>query len=560
MTYKNTRHSAKLLNSTALGRSFSKGKLAAGLIAASGALALAAPQQAQAFQLYNGPQYGNNIIINLATTISWTPIWRTNNPSAVLTNPETTANTNEGDINFPHGLVSDEFEILPVLDIKDGNYGAHFSGEAYLNTSYLSPNKNDQPNTLNAYSVAKNTDFTSATRNIEGLNARMLDTFAYGRQYFGANNSQSITLKVGRQTLLWGQSFLLTGNGIVAGMAPDDALTAQNTPNAEVQQIVLPVAQAVVTYQPNNVVTLQGYYQFEWAPDNFQGVGAFFNGTDFFDKGGERLIEVVPNPAFPSGFYAYRGHDLRPPSSNGQFGASVQLTLSGVDVGFYALRYDAKIPTFYLSPTDTAYNLVYPRDIWIEGSSLSTIVGASQVAGEFSFRQHMPLASGFEQQTAANPGNANSHPLYPYGTTVAGQASIWYTSPSLPLLPGGFTFLGETGFNHVLSVTANKDEITPGTSSTGVLAAATLTPQWLDVIPYLNLSAPIGINYNIYGRSQFAPGENHGTGDFNVGLTATYRVNWVASVTFTDNLGAPSVAWNGLADRNNIELNVQHTF
>ena len=85
-------------------------------------------------------------------------------------------------------------------------------------------------------------------------------------------HSQEISLKVGRQTLLWGQSLLFASDGISAGQAPIDIQVAQTTPNAQAQQVFLPVGQVVLTYQPNETYTIQGYYQFEWEPDNFQGV------------------------------------------------------------------------------------------------------------------------------------------------------------------------------------------------------------------------------------------------------------------------------------------------
>lgn len=562
MKHQNSKRSAKLMYATAFRRSFSKGRIAAGLITGAGALMLAAPQPAEAFQLYNGPQYGNNLTIRLTTTVSWTPIWRTNNPSAVLTSPVNNANGSEGDLDLQHGMVSDQFDVLPVLDIKDGNYGAHFSGDFYLNTTYLGPNQNDQPSTLNVI-VPKNTDFASATRNVEGLNARGLDAFVYGREYFGKNDSQSITVKIGRQTLLWGQSLFLTTNGIAAGQAPVDVITAQNNPNAQAQQVFEPVGQVVVTYQPNSVVTLQGYYQFEWQHYFFQGVGAYFSSSDLLDKGGQRLI--LGNYPGIGNVYAYRTHDLSPPNNNGQFGGSVQLTLPSLDLGFYALRFDSKTPALYLKPALTAsessyYYLVYPRDIWIEGASFSTTVGGSNVAGELSFRQHMNLDGGIGISTPANPGNANSDPLYPVGNIVAGQVSMIYISPAIPLDPDGISFSGELGFNHVLAVTANKAALASGRTPTAVIGQAVFTPQYYDVLPYLNISFPIGLAYNFYGRSMMESTENHGTGSINFGVTATYRVNWTASVTFNDYLGAPSVSLNGLADRNYVLLNVQHTF
>lgn len=533
--------------------------------AMGGMLLVAAPNMAHAFNIYDGVTGGNNLEVNLDTTLSYQNFYRVNDPSAVLAGP-TNANGNDGDSNFRHGFVSNEFEILPILDIKDGNFGAHFSGDAYLNTSYLGPNQNNELGTFNPFSVSRNTDFTSATRNAEGLNAQLLDAFVYGSKRFGTNDSQMVTLKVGRQTLLWGQSLYFSGNGIAAGQAPINILTAQNLPNAQVQQIVEPVGQAVFTYQPNLIVTLQGYYQFEWQPDYFQASGAYFSTADFLDKGGQRLI------AGP-GAYFYRTKDRRPPSQNGQFGASLQLTLGNYDVGFYALRYDSKSPTLYLAPGAPAvtpsglsvgdYNLVYPRDIQVYGASLSTTVGPVNVAGELSGRRNMNLVTGGNISTAANPGGANNDPLYPVGDTMAVQASALYVSPGIPLDPGGVSVSGEIAGNHVLSVAANKAALTPHRSSTAGELEVVASPTYLNVLPNLQLSFPIGLTWDFYGRSEVDPTENHGTGALSLGVTATYRVTWIASLTYNDYLGAPNPNLLGepsLADRGYLSLNLQHSF
>jgi hypothetical protein len=524
------------------------------------------PNSAHAFNLYNGNSSGNNLQINLSTTLSYTPIFRVQSPSAVLTSPTTNANGSEGDLDFAHGLVSNEIDVLPVLDIKDGDYGAHFSGEAYLNSSFLGTNQNDQPSTLNPYSIGKGTDFTSAVRNVEGENARVLDAFVYANQHFGTDDSQTITVKVGRQTLLWGQSLFLSNNGIAAGNAPFDIITANNNPNAQTQAIIEPTGQVVMTYQPNQTFTFQGYYQFEWQHDFFQGVGAYFSSADILDKGGERLIAAP-------GAYLFRGEDISPSDNNGQFGASVQAAFGNYDIGLYALRYDSKAPTVYLEPgvpTSTAnglsvgaYNVVYPRDIWIEGTSLSTTVGPVNVAGEISFRQHMNLATGANVATASS--NVNSNPAYPVGQTWAGQTSAIYISPGIPFDPGGVSMLGEIGFNHVLSVTENKDAVTssPHRNATAAQFQFVITPTYYNVVPNLQLGFPIGLAYDFLGRSQVDASENHGTGSVNFGVTATYKVTWIASVTYNDYIGAANpelVGEPSVADRSYVLLNLQHSF
>lgn len=526
----------------------------AGLSGLLGVLSLAVPQRAMAFQVYNGQENGNNLQINLSTTLSWTPIWRLEGPSAAL---RSAVNANDGDLTNSHGMVSNLFEILPVLDIKDGDFGAHFSGEAYLNPTYLGTNQASDPSQLN-YIVPKANDYPSATRNVSGENARLLDAFTYGTVHFGAGGNQTLTMRVGRETLLWGQSLFLSNNGIAAGMAPIDVLTAENNPNAQTQQIIEPTGQVDLTYQPNQIITFQGFYRFEWQPDYFPGAGSYFNTSDLIVPGASRLL-FAPGSGVP------REKDLRPRAGDAQFGLSTQLTLGDYDVGFYALRYNSPAPVVALNSSFSAYQLIYPRDIWIEGSSLSTTVGDANVAGEVSFRQHMNLAQGTVVQGGGN--NANSNPAYPTGNTWAAQVSAIYVSPGVPFDPGGVTFTGEVGMNHLLAVTANKAAAAWYTglhrSNTAAQFHLVVTPTYYNVLPNLQLAFPIGLMYNFYGRSKIDATENNGTGSVNFGVQATYRVTWIASVTYSDNIGAanPNLAGEPTgADRNFVMLNLQHSF
>jgi hypothetical protein len=527
------------------------------LSAAAGIMTLAAPQQARAFNLYSGTYAGQNLEINLETTLQYSTFYRVNDPSAILLN---NVNGNEGDDDFRHGIVDNTFDVLPVFDLKYGSFGAHVSGEAYLDTPYLEKNQNNSPFTFNPYSTSDNRSFTSATRNINGEDAVLLDAFVYDGINFGAGDDQTLTVKFGRQTLLWGQSLFFATNGISAGQAPLDIIKAQSLPNAQAQQIFLPVGQAVVTYQPNDTLTFQAYYQFEWAHDRFQGVGAYFSSADILDKGGQRII-VGP------GYYLYREKDVSPPIENGQFGASVQATVGVYDLGLFALRYDSKAPEIYAGPpaagggpgNSGSYWLVYPRDIQVYGTSLSTDVGSANVAGELSVRRNMNLvAAGFGG--SLYPGSANDGALYPVGTTLQGQASMIYVSSGLPFIPGGVSFAGEVAFNHVISVDAEKAALAPGRQATAAATEFTITPNYYSVLPKLDISFPIGITYDFLGRSEVDSTMNHGTGAFTIGVSATYRTTWIAAITYKDYFGKADATLNPLADRGYLNLNIQHTF
>ncbi len=531
---------------------------------AVGMVAVLSLHPANAYNLYTGTYNDQTLTINLETELEYSTIYRVNDPSAVLAGP-TNANGNDGDSDFRHGFVDNTFTVTPVFDVKYGNYGVHVSGDAYLDTPYLGKSQNDQPSTYNPYTTGSNRDFTSATRNINGQNAELLDAFGYGTEEFGADDEQSIEVKFGRQTLLWGQSFFFPTTGISGGQAPINIITAQSLPNPQSQQLFQPVGQGVVTYQPNEILTFQGYYQFEWEPDTFQGAGAYFSGADFFDKGGQRLI-------LGPGIDAYRGKDLRP-GHNGQFGISTQATLGNYDLGIYYERFDAKTPEIYLGlpakgqPAGSAgtYSLVYPRDISLYGASVSTNIGAANVAAEISGRTNAPLDSGFgllynPVTFAPVAGNANSHPLYAVGDTVDAQASGLYISPGFIGDPGGATIIGEIQANKVVAVTANQAALVQGRNPTAVAFDIQVSPTYYNALPNLELQFPISIDYTVLGRSQIDSTVNHGTGTIDVGIQATYQTVWIGTLTYQDYLGAANTSFNPDADRGYVSFNVQRTF
>jgi hypothetical protein len=539
---------------------------------AAGALSLAA-MPAHALNLYNGQQYGNNLEITLNIGISYSGFYRVNDPSKILDGAGN-SNGNDGDQNLKHGIVGNVFEVLPVLDIKDGSAGAHFSGEYFVNTTYLGTTQNGSPSTINPV-LPKDDDFASETRQANGNNGRLLDAFVYNSFTFAGD--QVLTLKAGQQTLFWGQSLYYGTNGISGGQAPIDVVAADDLVNAQSQQIFLPVGQLVATYQPDQTFTLQGYYQYQWAPDSLQGVGSYFSSSDVVGPGAQRII------AGP-GEYILRTRDLSPPSQNGQFGLSLQAQFGNYDVGIYGLRYDSKTPTVYdtitalqpggIKPTPGGisvgnYNLVYPRDIEIYGASVSTTIGATNVASELSTHRNLNLVGAAAPFILGEPGptsggaNANDA-LYPVGNTMTLLTSAIYGSPALSFDPGGVTITAENEFVYLYQVTHNKAELDPGRSKAAAAFDIEATPAYFNVWPNVELSFPVSVSYNWAGNSEVDSTMNHGTGQFTAGVTATYRQNWIASLNYVDYFGRPGISGtpsaSQLADRGYLTLNLQHTF
>jgi hypothetical protein len=558
---KSARHTFLTTTKTKLMRTNAPlGFIGAGLLAWLGI-----PGPAAALNLYNGMNYGNNLEINLTTTVSYTGMWRVNSPSAVLKPSE------DGDANFQHGIVGNLLEAVPVLDIRDGDYGAHFSGQLYLNTPYLGTNQNDLSPYSSAIFTHKQTDFASGTRNVDGENAQLLDAFVFAQHNFA--DGQSLQFKVGRSVLFWGQSLFFPTDGISGGQAPVNVISSQNLINPQGQQVFMPVGQAIITYQPRPGSTIQGYYQFEWQHDYFQGEGAYFNSNNLLDRGAGFLTLANTGTAMVG---LTRVRDNTPPAQNGQFGISFQQQISTWDLGVYLERFDAKTPEIGIAPfaptpspipgaTPTAlstgfYQAVYPRDIWLEGTSFSTNVGAANVAGELSFREHQPLTPSNSVFVMAPGQNANGNPGYPVGTTWDAQLSTIYVSPGIPLDPGGVAFDGEIILNHLISVTQNRALLATGGQATAGAFDVEITPTYNEVLPNLQLTFPTSLTYDFLGRSYVDSTLYHGTGVFSTGVTATYKVNWIASLSYQDYLGKPDVVHNGLADRGFVSLNLQHTF
>jgi hypothetical protein len=511
---------------------------------------------------------------------------------ALVANP----NADDGDRDFAPGLVSDRFDLLSELDIADGDYGLHASGDAWYDTVYHQRDANNSPYTFNPVSVPYNA-FTRAVQTLDGKDAELLDAFFYGS--FDADG-MPITFRVGRQTQLWGESLFFAQNGIAAGQAPIDEIKALSEPDAEAKEVYLPVGQASMTMQPLSNLALSFYYQFEWRRTRLPGVGSYFSDTDILDAGGERLI-VQP------GEYLYRGAD-RTPSTSGQYGAALHVTLGDVDYGLYVLRYNAKEPEVLIEPGITEgpggtatitnpstvnlaigrvgnYTLVWPAGIDIYGASMSFYVGDVAIGGEISARRNMPLvgslsavpgaagtgdyggggyggggyASTRAPEQLGNTAFSQVYPQldYPRGDTLHGQISGVTTFPRSNIWDSA-DFSAEIAMNDVLDVTSGAETLDPTRDRFAAAMRAVFAPQYFQVLPSLDISLPFGLGYGLIGRSSIDASQNAGAGDFEAGIDFTYRTVWNAALTYTNFIGTAQD--QPFADRDFVSLSLQRTF
>lgn len=489
-------------------------------------------------------------------------------------------NLDDGDRNFDKGIISNRVDLLSEIDATYGNFGARVSGAAWYDQVYNRSTDNTSPATYNAFSVP-NTEFTSATRDLHGRKAEILDAFLFGKAQLGDTTG---TFRFGKHALLWGESLFFGENGIAAGQAPIDVVKLLSVPNTQFKELIRPTNQLSGQLQINSAVSVGAYYQLAWEKNRIPASGSYFSGADLFDDGGERLI--VGAPIVPGGGPAafFRSQDTKARDS-GQGGLQLRWRPGSgdYDLGFYATRYHDKNFQVYVRPSAGlpnfatgqigTYDLVYAENIRAYGMSVSRSFDSTNVAAEVSTRRNTPLvaAGGAVTVLPGQVADNDSHPLYPVGNSLHAQVSAIHTLSRSGLWDGGLV-LGEVAWHRRTSVTKNAQNLDPNAGRDAWGLRMVFQPTWYQAYPGLDLSMPLGLGYNPKGNSSVIPlfngGANKG-GDLSIGLTGEYLQTWKGGITYTHYFGDAGTVLDAqnnfsfkqsLKDRDFVALTVQRTF
>ncbi|MES2350147.1 MAG: DUF1302 domain-containing protein [Pseudomonadota bacterium] len=493
-------------------------------------------------------------------------------------------NIDDGNQNFRRkGIVSSRVDWLSEFDAGTRNLGMRVSAAAWYDTAYNRNNDNGSAasNAVTLAGQAGNT-FAEGTRLLHGRNAELLDAFVFAK---GALGELPGTVRVGRHTLQYGESLFFGANGIANAQGPVDLVKLLSVPGAQFKEILRPVNQVSGQLQVLPNVSIGGYYQFEWRPTQIPGVGSYLSSYDAAGAGSTAFL-VAPTSSGAPAFYTVP--DMKAKNS-GQGGLQVKFSPAGSDVeyGFYAARYHDKTPYFYLGFTPgfppgapSTVQAVYAEGIRTFGASASTVLLGANVAAEVSVRRNTPLVSdptpNFLSRTGTGVFADNSgNPAYAVGNTAHVNLSAIYVMPTNPFFQGA-SLLGELAWNRATSVTW-QGSLDPNTTRDATSARMIFEPAYYQVIDGLDLSIPIGVGYNIDGRSRavfnFNGGSSHG-GDFNIGVNATYHQDWKFGISYVRFLGAagtflknnpatntPILSYaQSLADRDYISFNIKRAF
>jgi hypothetical protein len=482
-------------------------------------------------------------------------------------------NADDGDRNFDTGLTSNRFDLLSEMDIMYRNFGARVSGAAWFDQVYNVRNANNSPATVNSYPFVPHDEFTDDTRDLMGREVELLDAFIFGKGELG---NVPASFRLGRHTLLWGESLFFATNGISYGQAPLDLIKLLGVPSTQAKELFMPVGQFSAQVQPSDNLSIATFAQFESRRTRIPAAGSYFSTTDILDEGGERIL-LGPNP----GPALFRGPDTYA-DDLGTWGLATRYKPKAFDVelGLYYYQFHDRMPQVYLQPGIAPdgtiidptvinlargqvgeYYLVYPENVQLIGTSFSTQVGDVSLGGEMSGRFNTPLVSTPQTVLPGLKADNDDHPLYAVGNTLHANLSAIYLLRTTRFWQGGNVF-AEIGWNYLMETTKNSDALDPTRDRQAFGFRGVFEPAYYQVLSGVDLTVPIGLGYNPKGKSSVDPIFNGGGadkgGDWNVGIKVTYLQTWYAGLTYTSYFGDEKT--QKLADRDFISCFIQRTF
>ena len=285
-----------------------------------------------------------------------------------------------------------------------------------------------------------------------GQDLQLLDASITG--FAPLPGDRELTIKLGRQSLNWGESTVLFFDSL-------NHINPANANNlfrvgATLEDAFMPVGMLSLATGLTDNLTLGGYYQYEWDPLEAPAPGSFLspidigtnNAVDYLTLGfgstaedPERIARLLDNPlsALTNTTGAIVRMRDKEPEDGGQYGLSLKYYADwlndGTELAFYYANYHSRVPfvSFYSTPEACSKNatdiasfvlacpdgpgvhsltdpnnpaaatsdysqfdklraqLEYPEDIQMWGFSFNTVFGELAVQGEIAYRPDAPL-------------------------------------------------------------------------------------------------------------------------------------------------------------------------
>lgn len=341
--------------------------------------------------------------------------------------------SDDGDLNYDKGdFVKASAQLYGSLKLSYENYGVFVSGQGW--EDYIENNKSvPHGNTPNGY--VANTPLSDA-----GFDDRAQFNGSTFQQAYAFGNfdvhGHDVTLKVGKQLLLWGRSLFTRGS---FGSLNAIDLPAFHRPGSEYEQYLIPAGMVTADLGLTQHLDLKTFYQFDWKKSVTDGCGTYYDSYDNVAPGCNATFSNqvrIPNQvALNQGLYFRRGDD-NDASDGGQYGFKLEYSFQkqNAHVGGYFFNYNARLPYYSLHknadprPTATApeafnaitFNYDYPEDIKVYGLTADkTFQNIGNLALNLSYVDNMPLqinAPDLTHEAATSSLGQPSDPRIPGGS------------------------------------------------------------------------------------------------------------------------------------------------
>ena len=257
------------------------------------------------------------------------------------------ANSDNGNLNYKEGLVSNTVRATGELAVRWGDFGAYVRGAAF----YDFENQSGDP---------QRTGFNSDAENLVGSDVELRESYVNWR--FRPGGVPAV-IRVGQQIISWSETTsvrdgldVINPVNLVTALQPASTREDLRTP----QRMVWGAANVTETF------SIEAYYQYEWEPVKLPPVGWYFSNIDavggeglqswMYGDGqisdlGTDLDQHFQLPAgtlgFDEDFQRLPGLNRDTPSDTGQYGAALIGILpnsNATRIGLHYIHYHSRLP------------------------------------------------------------------------------------------------------------------------------------------------------------------------------------------------------------------------
>lgn len=355
---------------------------------------------AQAFEAEKG-----GVRAHIDTKLSMGVAWRADTRDADLVGISNggnaySTNGDDGNLAYDSGdVVSSAAKITSDLTLTYKDYGVFVRGSFFFNerlNDYEVFNEDNYGRPGKEASLAEYQYKTERIQDYLGKDADLLDAYFFGSNQIG---SRTLTYKIGRQVLNWGESTLVQ-NGLNSIVSAD--ANQLRVPGYEIEEAIVPVGMVFASINLIDNVSAEGFYQMDWERTQPDAAGSYWGTNDFAGVAGTRANLSFGIPGENDiGSTTPRGPD-NDPASGGQYGGALRFfipQLHDLDFAIYGAKYHSRLPLISgvsanepLRPFGSSYFIEYPEDIEMYGFSFNTTMPWDlAVQAEYSYKIGQPL-------------------------------------------------------------------------------------------------------------------------------------------------------------------------